>query len=40
MTEWGWSDPRILALFALCVLLLTSFVLIERHAGPRRAHPG
>ena len=40
VTEWGWSDPRILALFALCVLLLTSFVLIERHAGTRALIPG
>jgi EmrB/QacA subfamily drug resistance transporter len=33
VTDWGWSDPRILALFALCALLLASFVLIERRAG-------
>jgi EmrB/QacA subfamily drug resistance transporter len=33
VTEWGWSDPRILALFALCALLLTSFGLLERRAG-------
>jgi len=33
VTEWGWTDPRILALFALCALLLTAFALIERRAG-------
>ncbi len=33
VTEWGWSDPRILGLFALCVLLLAAFVVIERRAG-------
>jgi EmrB/QacA subfamily drug resistance transporter len=32
-TDWGWSDPRILALFALCALLLVAFALIERRAG-------
>jgi EmrB/QacA subfamily drug resistance transporter len=39
VTEWGWSDPRILALLALCVLLLTSFALIERHAGSQALIP-
>jgi EmrB/QacA subfamily drug resistance transporter len=33
VTAWGWSDPRILALFALCAVLLVAFVLIERRAG-------
>jgi EmrB/QacA subfamily drug resistance transporter len=39
VTEWGWSNARILALFALCVLLLTAFALIERRAGPRALIP-
>jgi EmrB/QacA subfamily drug resistance transporter len=33
VTEWGWSDPRILGLFALCALLLASFAIVERRAG-------
>ena len=33
VTDWGWTDPRILALFALCVLLLVAFGVIERRAG-------
>ena len=39
VTDWGWSDPRILALVAACVLLLVSFVLIERRAGERALVP-
>jgi EmrB/QacA subfamily drug resistance transporter len=33
VTAWGWSDPRVLALFALCALLIAAFTLIERRAG-------
>jgi EmrB/QacA subfamily drug resistance transporter len=33
VTDWGWNDPRILVLFALCALLLVAFGLIERRAG-------
>ena len=33
VTEWGWSDPRILVLFALCAVLIASFAVIERRAG-------
>jgi EmrB/QacA subfamily drug resistance transporter len=32
-TDWGWSDPRILALFAICAVGLASFVVLERRAG-------
>ena len=32
-TDWGWTDPRILGLFALCVLLLVAFAVNERRAG-------
>ena len=39
VTDWGWSDPRILALFAGCALLLVSFVVIERRAGERALVP-
>ncbi len=40
VTDWGWSDARILALFALCALLLTAFALIERRAGTAALIPG
>ena len=33
VTKWGWTDPRILALFAGWVLLLIAFAFVER---PRR----
>ena len=33
VTAWGWTDPRILGLFALCVVLLIAFALAERRAG-------
>jgi EmrB/QacA subfamily drug resistance transporter len=33
VTAWGWGDPRILGLFALCVLLLVAFAVHERRAG-------
>ena len=39
VTDWGWTDPRILALFAGCVLLLVAFAVIERHAGDRALVP-
>ncbi|MGH3365878.1 MAG: MFS transporter, partial [Nocardioidaceae bacterium] len=32
-TDWGWTDPRILGLLAVCVGGLLSFVAIERRAG-------
>jgi EmrB/QacA subfamily drug resistance transporter len=39
VTQWGWGDPRIVALFAGCALLLTAFVVIERRAGERALVP-
>jgi EmrB/QacA subfamily drug resistance transporter len=39
VTDWGWTDPRILALFAGCVLLLVGFAVIERRAGARALIP-
>src|SRR5436309_1660265 len=32
-TDWGWGDPRIIALVALFLLLIPVFVLIERRMG-------
>jgi EmrB/QacA subfamily drug resistance transporter len=39
VTAWGWSDPRILALFGGCALLLIAFVVVERGAGARALVP-
>jgi EmrB/QacA subfamily drug resistance transporter len=30
--EWGWTDMRILALFAAALVLLATFILVERHS--------
>jgi EmrB/QacA subfamily drug resistance transporter len=38
-TDWGWTDPRVLALFGGCVVLLASFALVERRAGARALVP-
>ena len=40
VTQWGWSDPRILALFALCVVAIVAFAVIERRAGSWALIPG
>jgi EmrB/QacA subfamily drug resistance transporter len=31
--DWGWGDPRIVAMLALAALLIAAFVPIERRAG-------
>jgi EmrB/QacA subfamily drug resistance transporter len=31
--DWGWTDPRVLTLFVLSVLLLVAFATIERRMG-------
>jgi EmrB/QacA subfamily drug resistance transporter len=31
--DWGWGDPRVVALLALATVLLAAFVPIERRAG-------
>ena len=31
--DWGWTDPRVLAMFGLGVVLLGAFAVIERRAG-------
>ncbi|UGS35093.1 MFS transporter [Capillimicrobium parvum] len=38
-TDWGWGDPRIIALIAICVLSLAAFMAIERRAGGRALIP-
>jgi EmrB/QacA subfamily drug resistance transporter len=39
VTQWGWSDPRILVLFAGFAALLAWFVAAERHAGAHALIP-
>jgi EmrB/QacA subfamily drug resistance transporter len=39
VTDWGWTDPRILGLAAACLALLVAFTAIERHAGARALVP-
>jgi len=33
VTDWGWGDPRIIVLLALCATLLLSFGFVERRMG-------
>jgi len=33
VTLWGWTDPRIIGLLVVCVVLLGAFVVRERRAG-------
>jgi EmrB/QacA subfamily drug resistance transporter len=40
VTDWGWTDPRILGLFALCAVMLAAFAVIERRGGARALIPG
>lgn len=37
--DWGWDDPRIIALLVISVVLVTLFVPIERRAGSRALVP-
>ena len=37
--DWGWGDPRIIALLAIFVILISSFVFIERRAGEHALVP-
>ncbi|HEX5821649.1 MAG TPA: MFS transporter [Solirubrobacterales bacterium] len=37
--DWGWGDPRIIALLAAFVILIASFVAIERRAGDHALVP-
>jgi EmrB/QacA subfamily drug resistance transporter len=39
VTDWGWTDPRILGLVGLCVVLLVTFAVVERRAGERALVP-
>jgi EmrB/QacA subfamily drug resistance transporter len=33
VTDWGWGDPRIIALIALCAAMLVGFGFVERRMG-------
>jgi EmrB/QacA subfamily drug resistance transporter len=37
--DWGWGDPRIIGLIVLFVILISSFVFIERRAGDHALVP-
>ena len=37
--DWGWGDPRIVALLALSAALIVSFVFVERRAGDHALVP-
>jgi EmrB/QacA subfamily drug resistance transporter len=37
--DWGWSDPRVIALLAIAAILVAAFVPIERRAGDRALVP-
>ncbi|HET6569998.1 MAG TPA: MFS transporter [Solirubrobacterales bacterium] len=37
--DWGWGDPRVIAMLALAAVLIASFVPIERRAGMRALVP-
>jgi MFS family permease len=39
VTLWGWNDPRILGLLALCVVSLGGFAVAERRAGSHALIP-
>ena len=37
--DWGWGDPRIIALLALSFVLIAGFVVVERRAGDHALVP-
>ena len=37
--DWGWGDPRVIAMLAVSALLLVAFAAIERRAGERALIP-
>src|SRR5262249_59735091 len=39
VTDWGWDSPKIIALLALSVILLVSFVFVERRADEHALVP-
>lgn len=39
VAEWGWSDPRVIGLLVLAVVMLIAFLPIERRAGSHALIP-
>jgi EmrB/QacA subfamily drug resistance transporter len=39
VADWGWGDPKVLAMFALAAVLIGAFVPIERRAGKHALIP-
>ncbi len=39
VAEWGWGDPRVVALLALAAILIVAFIPIERRAGEHALVP-
>ena len=37
--DWGWGDPRVIAMLAVAILLVASFTRIERRAGANALIP-
>jgi EmrB/QacA subfamily drug resistance transporter len=37
--DWGWGDPKVVALLALAAILVAAFVPVERRAGPAALVP-
>ncbi len=37
--DWGWGDPRVIAMFALAAILIVSFAVIEPRLGARALIP-
>jgi EmrB/QacA subfamily drug resistance transporter len=37
--DWGWSDPRVIAMLAIAAILIVAFVPIERRAGKHALVP-
>ncbi len=37
--DWGWGDPKVIGLLALCVVMLIAFIPVERRAGPHALVP-
>jgi EmrB/QacA subfamily drug resistance transporter len=39
VADWGWDDPRVVALLALATILIVAFIPIERRAGTHALVP-
>jgi EmrB/QacA subfamily drug resistance transporter len=39
VADWGWGDPKVIAMLALAVIMIAAFVRIERRAGSHALIP-